>query len=71
VPDVYAKLSDLPELAKVAEVAKFLRCSTDSVYAAVASGELAPVARLGRVLRIPRSTVARWAGLDDRGSDPR
>jgi len=64
----YLALGDLPELCTVAEVASFLRCSKDLVYAAVASGELAPVCRLGRVLRLPRPTVARWACLDDHRS---
>ena len=65
----YLALSDLPELSKATEVAEFARVSLDSVYAAVASGELAPVCRMGRVLRIPRSTVARWACINEQRSE--
>jgi excisionase family DNA binding protein len=57
-------LNDLPELSTVAEVAAYVRCSTDTIYNVVASGELSPVVRLGRVLRIPRMTVERWAHGD-------
>lgn len=60
----YTALSDLPELATVAEVASYVRVSSDTVYAAVASGELSPISRLGRVIRIPRATIARWAGSE-------
>jgi excisionase family DNA binding protein len=62
---IFNTLADLPELAKVPEVAAYARVSPDTIYAGVASGEIAPVVRLGRVLRIPRATVARWTGASD------
>lgn len=59
-------LSELPELCKVSEVASYARCSSDTVYSAIASGQLSPVARFGRVLRVPRPSIARWAGGENK-----
>ena len=53
-------LADLPEFLRPDEAAAFLDTSTGLVYELVRRGDL-PAARLGRLVRIPRSAVAELA----------
>lgn len=43
----------------VPEVARVLRCSEQSVYAACARGEL-PCVKFGQLVRIPQAAFAKW-----------
>ena len=49
-----------PELLTVDELAEFLRVERKTLYDAIARGELPGVRRIGRVIRISRSTVLAW-----------
>jgi excisionase family DNA binding protein len=49
-------LDDLPELCRVEEVAQYYRCSKGMIYEMVKRGDL-PVVRLGRLVRIRRSSL--------------
>ena len=57
--DRFTAPNDLPQLARVPEVAAFADCSNGVIYAAIRCGELAHI-RLGRLLRIPRTAIVAW-----------
>jgi excisionase family DNA binding protein len=42
------------------EIADRLRMSRSSVIRAIGRGELGPVARIGRLVRVPASGINRW-----------
>ena len=52
-------VSDDTRLMTVPEAAKLLRISRNLAYELVARGEI-PAIRLGRVIRVPRSTLEQW-----------
>lgn len=53
-------LDELPTIATVAEVARYLRCSRAVVYCEIKSGRL-PIIRLSeKVWRISRAALERW-----------
>jgi excisionase family DNA binding protein len=47
------------EILTVAETAKYLRINPASVYRLIEQGSLRPL-RVGRVIRLTRSEIARW-----------
>jgi excisionase family DNA binding protein len=53
------KLSDLPPVMKVPEVAGFLRCDSSTVYQLIQRCEL-DVVRLGRSFRVTRDALERF-----------
>ena len=63
-------MNDEQLLLTVPEVAKVLRIGRNLAYELVARGEI-PCVRLGRKIRVPRSSLERWlereAGLTRRG----
>ena len=52
-------MNDDQLLLTVPEVAKVLRIGRNLAYELVARGEI-PSVRLGRVIRVPRSSLERW-----------
>jgi excisionase family DNA binding protein len=62
-------MNDDQLLLTVPETAKLLRISRNLAYELVARGQI-PAIRLGRVIRVPRSTLEHWLteGLRE-GSD--
>jgi excisionase family DNA binding protein len=54
----FTPLEELPELLRVEEVASYWDVSRGIVYELVRRGEL-PSLRLGRLVRVPRSALAR------------
>jgi len=50
----------LPEVLTVDELAALLRVDRKTAYAAIASGEIPGVRRVGRTLRVHRATVVGW-----------
>jgi len=50
-----------PTVLKVDEVARVLRCGTNVVYRAIASGDLRAV-RVGRSLRVPHTALVEFLG---------
>jgi excisionase family DNA binding protein len=50
---------DDAQLLKVSEAAQLLRISRNLAYELVAKGEL-PSVRLGRLIRVPRSSLEAW-----------
>jgi len=63
-----ASIDSLPNLMRVSEVAVFLDCGEGTVRAMVRAGQLTSV-RLGRLLRIPRCSIAEWLRVDVPGAD--
>ncbi len=51
------KFEDLPDSAKVEQVAAVLNVSPGLIRREIAAGRIRAI-RLGRILRVPRSTVA-------------
>jgi excisionase family DNA binding protein len=52
-------MSNEPYLLSVAEAAKLLRVGRTLAYEMIARGEL-PSVRLGRTIRVPRSSLQEW-----------
>jgi len=52
--------SNLPPLLRVEEVAALLRINRKSAYAAVESGAIPGVVRIGRSIRVSRDAVLDW-----------
>jgi len=63
----HTEISDLPCLLRVEEVAHWANVSCGVVYEAIKSGQLASV-RLGRLVRVPRTTLEGWMQVDQRGA---
>lgn len=57
------RLRDLADLVTVREAAAVLRVSPDSIYAAISANAMSPVVRIGKAIRIPRSTLERLTGI--------
>ena len=53
-------VAELPPLLRVEEVAKLLRINRKSAYAAVESGAIPGVVRIGRSIRVSRDAVLEW-----------
>ena len=53
------ELADLPAMMKTREVAEFLRCDLDTVYALIREGHL-PAIRLGSAYRVSRDALERF-----------
>jgi excisionase family DNA binding protein len=62
----FTRVADLPEMLRVEEVAAWAQVGKGTIYEALRRGDL-PHVRLGRLVRIPRSALAEWAGVDERG----
>lgn len=60
---------DDAQLLKVSEAAQLLRISRNLAYELVAKGEL-PSVRLGRLIRIPRSSLEAWIARQSGLPDP-
>ncbi len=53
-------LDRLPTLMTVDELKHLMRVDRNTVYEAIARGQIPGVVRLGRTIRITRSTVVEW-----------
>lgn len=58
--DRFTPLSDYPQFGRVEEAAAVLSISRGLVYALIRSGQLEAI-RLGRLVRIPRSALEKFA----------
>ena len=54
-----------PPPLSVAETAKALHCSRDTVYELIRSKQLRPVAGLGNLIRISRAEIERFLSVDE------
>jgi excisionase family DNA binding protein len=57
----HTPINELPEVCRVQEVATVLDCSVGVVYEMIRHGQLAHL-KLGRLIRVPRSSVAALVG---------
>lgn len=55
----HTPLEELPEMCRVSEVAQWLDCSEGVLYEMIRQNEIVSV-RLGRLVRIPRSALAKF-----------
>lgn len=62
-------LNDCPEVLRVDEVAALLRVDRKTAYSLIQAGDL-PAVRLGRSIRVTRSALLRFLGLDDEDRAP-
>ncbi|MBI3129507.1 MAG: helix-turn-helix domain-containing protein [Candidatus Tectomicrobia bacterium] len=60
---------DLPAVLTVDELAEFLRVGRDTVYQAIAKGEIPGACRIGRTIRISRDAMLDW--VRGKGHAPR
>jgi len=60
-PSAASSIEDLPPVCDVRSVARYLDCSEFTVRELIKRGELDHV-RLGRLIKIPRSAIARFLG---------
>ncbi len=60
-----ARLEDLPEVLTPAEAARILRLGRNSIYTALARGDI-PSLRVGRKLLVPRAALERLLKADAR-----
>ncbi len=61
-------LTGLPTFLTVDELAKLLRVNRNTAYEAIQRGEIPGVNRIGRKIRICRSTVVEWLRGQGRGA---
>jgi len=62
-------MNDDQLLLTVSEAAKLLRIGRNLAYELVARGEI-PSVRLGRVIRVPRSSLEQWLEREARQAHP-
>jgi excisionase family DNA binding protein len=55
----------LPSILTVEEVADLMRIDRKTAYAAIASGEVPGVRRIGRCIRVSRDVLLRWLEQGD------
>lgn len=61
----HTPLDQLPELLTIPECAAWLGTGRGLVYSQARSGDL-PTVKFGRLIRIPRSALAKLAGHEER-----